>query len=471
MIDPSLSFNAPNNNNNNYHPTRKKEDIENRILNKFDFLKQENTLQQFYSSYDFREDEKIMVQTWKKILRFLFNEIFVSFALKMGDINQYSQIKKKIPVGLNNIIQQLRIEQNYLTLEDIKDEGFYKRNFPELSPPSQAGGIRGVVGNFFGGVKGIWNFASNTLGCSEEKDTNKPLEVRTDISDEEKYNLIGEDTLIFDYELFKNHCRIILMFLSDILHEKDEEIISVKDFENEIIIAQNKKEPNFRGYNLRFGSQNLEIVLHYLMKTKKIDLFDIKRKNDKYQFIKLLKMESDSVKEKDKALASLIIETQIIEKRIKIFQNKINNYKNGAKEQLKKKNKGQAKKILLFSKPYEKKLETLNNTLSILEKQIFDIRNMEDNASIANALKVVAQVGKEYEGFSEDFNDVTNELKNQKGLNDEIKNELKEIAGDNGSEEIDNELNQLMAQNDAEEMPNPFSDIRYNDYRQVKDSI
>ena len=110
------------------------EEIEKKILNRFNFLQQEGGLHQFFSSYDFRIDEKNMVEIWEKIIDYLLTDIFSSFAITMSDLKKYTIIKNRIPMGLNNIMQQLRIEQKYITEEDLKSDNFYQLNFPDLYP-------------------------------------------------------------------------------------------------------------------------------------------------------------------------------------------------------------------------------------------------------------------------------------------------------------------------------------------------
>ena len=101
--------------------TLNQKEVEEKLLNRFDFLKQDGGLRQIYSSYDFRLEENNMKEVWEKLLDFLYTEIFNSYGIKMSDLKKYTLIKNRIPVGLNNIIQQFRIEQKYITDEDLKN--------------------------------------------------------------------------------------------------------------------------------------------------------------------------------------------------------------------------------------------------------------------------------------------------------------------------------------------------------------
>ena len=51
--------------------TLNQKEVEEKLLNRFDFLKQDGGLRQTYSSYDFRLEENSMKETWEKILDFL----------------------------------------------------------------------------------------------------------------------------------------------------------------------------------------------------------------------------------------------------------------------------------------------------------------------------------------------------------------------------------------------------------------
>ena len=106
----------------------------------------------------------------------------------MSDLNKYTVIKNRTPLGLNNIIQQLRIELKYVTEEDLKDNNFYEMIFPDLYPKQT-----GYVSNIIGGIKSFWNFAGGKIGCKEENDNDQQqMALRTDISDEDRYKNIPE---------------------------------------------------------------------------------------------------------------------------------------------------------------------------------------------------------------------------------------------------------------------------------------
>ena len=190
-------------------------EVEQKLLERYDFLQKEEGLHQFYSSYDFRLEERGMVETWEQILQYLLSDIFSSFGITMSDLKKYTIIKNTLPIGLNNIIQQLRIEQKYVTEEDLKDDKFYQFTFPELYPPE-----KGYISNFLGGLKSIINFAGK-IGCKEENDSNEQdMPIRTDITYDDKYKNIPENSIIFNYQRFKTHCNQLLSVLSDILREK-----------------------------------------------------------------------------------------------------------------------------------------------------------------------------------------------------------------------------------------------------------
>ena len=81
-------------------------DIENKILNRFTFLQQEAVLHKNTCSYDFREEEKSLVDTWEKIIDFLLSDVFNCCAITMSDLNKYTVIKNRTPLGLNNMRNQ-----------------------------------------------------------------------------------------------------------------------------------------------------------------------------------------------------------------------------------------------------------------------------------------------------------------------------------------------------------------------------
>ena len=109
-----------------------KENVEKKLLQKFEYLKDPKSLHNLYLSYDYNEKDENMVKIWEEILKYLFLGIFSTFGMKMSEIKSYTIINNKIPVGLNNIIQELRIRQKLITDFDISNQTYYNRYYPEL---------------------------------------------------------------------------------------------------------------------------------------------------------------------------------------------------------------------------------------------------------------------------------------------------------------------------------------------------
>jgi hypothetical protein len=414
--------------------------VEEKLLDRFDFLKQEGGLHQIYSSYDFRLEEKSIKEVWEKILDFLLSDIFNNFGVTMSDLKKYTLIKNKIPVGLNNIIQELRIEQKYVTNEDLKDIKFYQINFPELYPQT-----KGYVSSFLGSLKSIMNFTGAKIGCNEDNDNNESLKVRTDISDEDKYKIIPDNQIIFNYEKFKYNCNNILSILNEFLQEDDQEIISTNNFIKRLKEKYlDKKENDEFSPSLPYGLAYLDIVLYYLEKIKKINLFNIVSNNKNVEFIKVQKTPTEPISNKDQAMAKTLSEMELLEKRNSELEKKSEQMLEKAKEQIKKGNKQNAKTCMLKRKNYLKFLETSQNTLNILEKQIFDLKNAESNANFADILKQTVEVGKQYSATADEFADVADDIKDQKDAINEIQSGIKDLALNTvDDDELDKELEEL----------------------------
>ena len=144
----------------------------------------------------------------------------------MSDLKKYTIVKNRIPIGLNNIMQQLRIIQKYVTEEDLKSDKFYQLNFPDLYPQQ-----RGYLSSFLSGLHSIINFTEGKMGCKEDNDNNdQQMVVRTDFTEDDKYKTISENTVLFNYEKFRAYCQQVLQVLKDISIENDEENIPVSNF-------------------------------------------------------------------------------------------------------------------------------------------------------------------------------------------------------------------------------------------------
>ena len=448
------------------------EEVEKKILKRFNFLNKEGGFNQFFSSYDFRLEEKNMVEVWKQIIDYLLSDIFSSFAIGMSDLKKYTTIKNISPYGLNNILQQLRIEQKYITDEDLKNEKFYQINFPYLYPQTQ-----GYISSFLNNLSSIINFTGAKIGCKDENDNNdQQIIIRTDITDEDKYKIIPDTSIIIHYEKFVNHCNLVLEVLKQILQENDEEVITTNNFKKNIkdrFIA--KKEKVNERLALPYGLQYIDHVIYYLMKTKKIALFDIESNNQNIQCIKLLKNENDTIIEKDSAVAKLLIHIDLLENRIKDAQKKYDQLTEKAKEEMKKGNKNGARIYLSKRKNYQKILENSHNTQSILEDQIFTIKNAENNTNMADMLKKCLDVTKDIGMNSDDLADTMSDLKDVKESINEMNEEIKGFKDEKDEEELNKEMENLMLEDKNEKdkklnFPNP-NDENIDDDKELNDLL
>ena len=296
-----------------------KEEVEKKLLSRFDFLNKEKGLHDYFSSYDFRLEEKNMVEIWEQIIQYLLSDVFSSFGITISELKKYTIIKTTVPMGLNNIIQQLRIEQKYITDEDLKNDNFYENNYPELYPKA-----KGYISSFLSGLQAIINVTGGKMGCKEDNDNNgQELPLRTDITGEDRYKVLPENSIIFNYERFKTHCNQLLQVLTEILREDDDEVIQMDKFKKEIIEKYTKKEGKIGGLiTLPYGIQFIDYSLYFLMKIKKIALFEVEFNNKRVKCIKLLKNIEDTITEKDQAISKLLIQIEVLEKRINEYQKK-----------------------------------------------------------------------------------------------------------------------------------------------------
>ena len=332
---------------------------ENKILKHFNFLNDENNLKKIYDEYNFEKEKKKLTEIWENITKYIYEEISHSLALSLKDIKSLSIIHGHEPKGLNNILKYLRANLKYITKEDIKNNEFYEKNFPEIYPPTP---------------QSYWSYLPfmNILNCKEGKDENNDSEyIRKDIS----YNDdIPENSILFNYEIFNTHCEALIMILNKILLENGQEIIR-KDIALRNIredYSDNSKEGNIK---LRYGMQNFEEVIYFLQKTKKIIIFEIEFKDQKYEFIKILKNNNDSVNEKDKKISKILISIEEIERRCKIIQDYIIKCLIMAKINLKDNKRDKAKKLIIKHNSIQKYLEERKNVVKSLENKKIDIQN------------------------------------------------------------------------------------------------
>ena len=91
------------------------------------------------------------------------------------------------------------------------------------------------------------------------------------------------------------------------------------------------------------------------MKIKKIALFEVEFNNKRVKCIKLLKNIEDTITEKDQAISKLLIQIEVLEKRINEYQKKMDNLLEETKKKLKKGDKQGARITMIKKKNYQKK--------------------------------------------------------------------------------------------------------------------
>ena len=337
---------------------------EKKILKHFNFLNDEINFQKIYGEYNFEKEKIKLTEIWENIIKYLYEEISHRLTLSLEEIKSLSIIHGYEPKGLDNILKYLRANLKYITQKDIKSDEFYKKNFPEIYPQPPKSYIFPIPNPFI--LLNPFNL------CREEKNEINDIEcVRKDIS----YNdNIPEGSILFNYEILNSHCEALLMILNKILLENGQEIIK-KDIAFKNIkenYSDNSKEGNIK---LRYGTQNLEDVIYFLQKTKKIIIFEIEIKGEKYEFIKTTKNKDDTIDEKDKRIAKILISIDDKRGESNIIQEYIVKCLILAKKNLKDNNKDKAKEIIIKHNKLQKLLDKRIKLMKSLEKKIIDIQS------------------------------------------------------------------------------------------------
>ena len=392
-----------------------KEDCEKKIMVRFSELNDKQTFHNYFSSYDFRENEKSMLDFWEQIIYYFYDEIFNTFGMRISDILNYSKFKNSNPIGLENILIHLNKIRHFITEKELNDIEFFKNEFPDIyNNKSWTEYISGYA-------KSIFNLG---LGCKTEKND-------IDIDHIQK---LDNNQIFINYQMFQNHCDDLLNILTELLRQKDHEVILKNEFN------QNLLENN----NIRFGNQYLDLCLKFLVGAKRIALFKVEIKGISYDCIKLLKHPNDTVTNKDYTIINILISIENLNKVIEETEKKISFNRNKAKDYLKLKNKDGAREYLKKAKIYEKVNKNYTNMISTLEQKILELNEMVTNISTKNILNEAIKVGKDIGINLEDFDKMAEDLKEQKDNQREVNNIIQNAANENiDDEEIEGELNDL----------------------------
>ena len=132
----------------------KKDEIEKKLFEIFPDLKDEKKFHNFFSSYDFHDNEIFMVHFWKDIIEYITVHLKEDFAINYGQLISYTRFKNFTPLGLPNIIKKLINDGEFLLASDLDTDEFYKKNYPEIYPKDSWGQFfkKNIVNTFWGGL-------------------------------------------------------------------------------------------------------------------------------------------------------------------------------------------------------------------------------------------------------------------------------------------------------------------------------
>ena len=418
IIDIRTSQNPDNDK--KYIPKIPKDEVERKIFDHFQFLNDVKALHNCFTSYDFHENEKYMLEYWQEILDFYFDSIFNTFGLRIKDILEYSKFKNRRPLGLPNILLDLRKKNIYITDNDIYSEEYYQNFFPEICEKKFS-----FFSYLKNGFNGVFNYAYN-YAKGIDNDEIKPLD---------------ENSILINVNLFMNHCNYDIM---NCLYEFNKEQIT-----NDVIIKNDFIDFVKKNNNLRFKDLYSNLCLHFLNKTKRIILFNVKVENRNIECIKIINNINDIITKKDIVRIQIRITLNNISKKIDNIQKEIGKCMLNAKNCLRNKNKQQARTFLLKKKTLEKTLNMYYNQQNTIENQLNDLNSMEDNLKNLNIIQDAIEVGKQIGLKAEDYDEVASDFKEQSDNYNDIHDMIKEMGNNNVNEEdINKELNDLLNEND-----------------------
>jgi len=134
----------------------KRDEVEKKIFEVFPVLNDESKFHDFFSSYDFHENEAFMLHFWKDVLEYIVVYINNNFSINYGQLISLTRFKYIEPMGLPKIITKLINDGEFILASDLKSDEYYRKNFPKLYPKE-------TWGQYFKKtiVNSIWSGSNN----------------------------------------------------------------------------------------------------------------------------------------------------------------------------------------------------------------------------------------------------------------------------------------------------------------------
>jgi len=137
----------------------KKDEVEKKLFEAFPILNNESRFHDFFSSYDFHENEAFMVYFWKDLLEYLIIDLNTNFSINYGTLISLTRLKYNTPICLPNVIKKLVKEGEFILASELKEDEYYKKNFPGLYPKETWGHFfkKTISNSIWGGSNSVKN--------------------------------------------------------------------------------------------------------------------------------------------------------------------------------------------------------------------------------------------------------------------------------------------------------------------------
>jgi hypothetical protein len=139
----------------------------------------------------------------------------------------------------------------------------------------------------------------------------------------------------------------------------------------------------------------------------------VKNANSELECIKILDANERTVTEKDSAIVTLHLQLRKLDKKLNEFMKIINECIETAKDFMRQKNRDAAAISLKKKNLYLSKYQSLADMKLTLEQSLLDIKSMESNKGVKKALEEAIEAAKHLAIDLDEFNVVTDKLRDK----------------------------------------------------------
>ena len=380
------------------------------VKDNFPELLEESIRIKYFVKYEYPNKQKDLFAYWPKTLDKYLENYLQTFCVTVDEAVTAFTLQRARPSCLPAIFHELTkedSESNYLVLENLHQDQ-QKQNFVVDKVKNTEKSNTGFFGNLISPLKDSF---SNMLGFSNPREEIKSL---------------SPNAIIVNKKFIAKRFREIQKKLKDIFDTS--EFLSIEDFDAFATTLMND-----------FSYQDLKILKYLLISSGDIHEVSLDFGKSKKRFYTTIKKKNTEELKMQTTMFELRVKINNLDIQMDGVANQIKEMETEVFAKLKQKNQNGAKRVLKQKKRTQEMLQNLINRNEMLQKCLFSLENLHNEADFSGWIKVYNNTMEKTNAAYEEVHDA---IENSKRLTEQ-QNTMNEYINDESNSDLDDEFERI----------------------------